>query len=270
MSSGKVAIVTGGSRGIGKAIVLDLCARGFEVHFSFVSDATAANALIDETTAGGNAASGEEVDARDSAACGASVDRIIGARGRIDVLVNNAGILSDRLFAMMSTEQWRSVMDTSINGLVGTTQPAVKQMMRQKSGRVINLSSVSGVIGIPGQTAYSAAKAAIIGFTRSLSKELGPFGVSANVVAPGVHRHGHAVLPSRKTAESGNRKYSHEASGSPGRNRRACRIPLHSGASVPHRSSYSGGWRIDMSVVSNRQWLLAQRPSGRLRPRTSV
>jgi 3-oxoacyl-[acyl-carrier protein] reductase len=103
----------------------------------------------------------------------------------LDILVNNAAITADRLLAQMSDQEWSSVLETSLNGLFGATRPTAKQMMRQRSGRIVNLTSVSGVVGIAGQTNYSAAKAAIIGFTRSLSKELAPWQIPVNAVAPG-------------------------------------------------------------------------------------
>ena len=181
----KVAVVTGGSRGIGRAIVLDLASRGFEVHFTYLKNESAAQSLVEATRAAGKAAVASQVDARDIAASIAMVEKLVAERGRIDVLVNNAGIVADRLLAMMSTDDWNSVLSTSLNGLFGMTNPTAKQMMRQRSGRIINLTSVSGVIGIPGQTAYCAAKSAIIGFTRSLSKELAAYGACVNAVAPG-------------------------------------------------------------------------------------
>jgi 3-oxoacyl-[acyl-carrier protein] reductase len=184
-NDGPVAVVTGGSRGIGKAIVEHLAVAGLDVRFTFVSNAEAANALSEALRAKGCRAAGVRVDSRDAKAAGAFVEEIIGERGRIDVLVNNAAITRDRLLAMMSDDEWSSVVDTSLNGLFGATRPAARHMMRQKSGRIINLTSVSGVVGIAGQTNYSAAKAAIIGFTRSLAKELAPAKVAVNAVAPG-------------------------------------------------------------------------------------
>jgi 3-oxoacyl-[acyl-carrier protein] reductase len=180
-----VAVVTGGSRGIGKAIVEHLAVAGLDVRFTFVSNVEAANALADALRAKGHSASGVRVDSRDAKAAGAFVEQVIGESGRIDVLVNNAAITKDRLLAMMSDDEWSSVVDTSLNGLFGATRPAARHMMRQKSGRIINLTSVSGLVGIAGQTNYSAAKAAIIGFTRSLAKELAPARVAVNAVAPG-------------------------------------------------------------------------------------
>jgi 3-oxoacyl-[acyl-carrier protein] reductase len=181
----KIALVTGGSRGIGRAIVLDLARRGFAVHFTYLENEQAAFSVVDATKGFDGLVVPARVDARDVAACASFVARVIAEGGRVDLLVNNAGILSDRLLAMMTTDDWRSVVDTSLNGLFGMTQLTAKQMMRQRGGRIVNLSSVSGVVGIPGQTAYSAAKAAIIGFTRSLSKELARYGATVNAVAPG-------------------------------------------------------------------------------------
>jgi 3-oxoacyl-[acyl-carrier protein] reductase len=181
----KIALVTGGSRGIGRAVVLDLVARGFEVHFTYVKDDVAAHSLVARATALGKLAIASRVDARDGAACTTMVERLIADRGRLDVLVNNAGVLADRLLAMMIVDDWDAVLGTSLNGLFGMTQPTAKQMMRQRGGRIINLTSVSGVVGVAGQTAYSAAKSAIIGFTRSLSKELARYGACVNAVAPG-------------------------------------------------------------------------------------
>jgi 3-oxoacyl-[acyl-carrier protein] reductase len=180
-----VAVVTGGSRGIGKGIVQQLAAAGLDVRFTFVSNAEAASALQDELCSKGLSAAGTRVDSRDTAAVSAFVEQVIGERNRLDVLVNNAAVTNDRLLAMMNEEEWSKVLDTSLNGLFGATRPAAKQMMRQRSGRIINLTSVSGVVGIAGQTNYSAAKAAIIGFTRSLAKELAPAKVAVNAVAPG-------------------------------------------------------------------------------------
>ena len=184
-SARPVAIVTGGSRGIGRAIVQRLAQHDLEVHFSYVSNEQAAQALVAELAEVGRVAVAARADGRDAAAVGALVSRVISERGRIDLLVNNAAITRDRLLAMMSDEEWSGVVDTSLNGLFGATRPTAKQMMRQRSGRIINITSVSGLTGIAGQTNYSAAKAAIIGFTRSLAKELAPSGVSVNAVAPG-------------------------------------------------------------------------------------
>jgi 3-oxoacyl-[acyl-carrier protein] reductase len=181
----RVAIVTGGSRGIGKAIVQRLAHVGFDVHFTYVSSEQAARELVDELAATDKRAFATRADGRDAASVRTMVEQTIEKHGRIDLLVNNAAITRDRLLARMSDDEWSSVVDTSLNGLYGATKPTAKQMMRQRSGRIVNITSVSGLVGIAGQTNYSAAKAAIIGFTRSLSKELAPSGVTVNAVAPG-------------------------------------------------------------------------------------
>jgi 3-oxoacyl-[acyl-carrier protein] reductase len=184
-SSARVAIVTGGSRGIGRAIVERLATAGLHVTFTYVANEAAAQALANELAQGGFVARAQRVDARDAAACKAMVEGVIAEQGRVDVLVNNAAVIADKLLAAMTEDEWNKVVDTSLHGLFGTTQPTAKQMMRQRGGRIVNLTSVSGTSGIPGQTNYATAKAGIIGFTRSLAVELAPLGICVNAVAPG-------------------------------------------------------------------------------------
>jgi 3-oxoacyl-[acyl-carrier protein] reductase len=181
----KIAVVTGGSRGIGRAVVEHLARAGATVRFSYVKNQAAAQAVVDALAAEGRSVKALQVDARDAAASRAFVEATVAELGRIDVLVNNAGVTADRMLALMQEADWNAVLSTSLNGLFGTCQPTAKQMMRQRAGRIVNLTSVSGLIGMVGQTNYSAAKAAIIGFTRSLAKELAPVGVPVNAVAPG-------------------------------------------------------------------------------------
>jgi 3-oxoacyl-[acyl-carrier protein] reductase len=183
--TGKMAIVTGGSRGIGRAVVEHLARAGLDVTFTFVANQAAAQELQSSLTAAGLRVRGLRVDARDAVACKAMAESVIAERGRIDLLVNNAAVIADRLLPTMTLDDWDKVLDTSLKGLFGTTQPVAKQMMRQRAGRIVNLTSVSGLVGIVGQTNYSAAKAGIIGFTRSLAKELASSGVCVNAVAPG-------------------------------------------------------------------------------------
>ncbi len=180
-----VAIVTGGSRGIGRAVVRRLAQSGFIVRFTFLHQEQAAAELAHELERDGHHARGVRVDARDAGASGEMVDAVLSELGRLDVLVNNAGVTSDRLLALMDESQWSTVLATSLNGLFGTTKPAVREMMRRRRGRIINVTSVSGLMGMPGQTNYSAAKAAIVGFTRSLALEVAGAGIPVNAVAPG-------------------------------------------------------------------------------------
>jgi 3-oxoacyl-[acyl-carrier protein] reductase len=155
------------------------------VRFTFLQQEQAAAELAAELERDGRHARGVRVDARDAAASSEMVDAVVSELGRLDVLVNNAGVTSDRLLALMEESQWSSVIATSLSGLFGATKRAVREMMRRRRGRIINVTSVSGLMGMPGQTNYSAAKAAIVGFTRSLALEVGAAGIPVNAVAPG-------------------------------------------------------------------------------------
>ena len=185
LSDRLVAVVTGGSRGIGRAVVQRLARANVEVHFTYLTGEQAARELESALLSEGKSARGKPADARDLAAVSSMVRQVIDERGRLDLLINNAAVTRDRLLARMRDDEWLTVLETSLNGMFGASREASRQMMRQRTGRIVNLTSVSGVVGIAGQTNYSAAKAAIIGFTRSLAKELAPSGVSVNAVAPG-------------------------------------------------------------------------------------
>jgi 3-oxoacyl-[acyl-carrier protein] reductase len=180
-----IAIVTGGSRGIGRAIVERLVTVGLDVTFTYASRSDLADQVVAGLAGAAGQARAVRVDARDAHACRYFVEETIAEHGRIDLLVNNAAIVHDRLLALMTFEDWSAVIETSLNGLFGMTQPVARQMMHQRSGRIINLTSVSGLMGIAGQTNYAAAKAAIMGFSRTLAKELAGVGVAVNAVAPG-------------------------------------------------------------------------------------
>jgi 3-oxoacyl-[acyl-carrier protein] reductase len=173
---GKSALVTGGSRGIGKAIAGELGRAGASVVVGYRSGAEEAEAVANEV--GGRAVQADVADADDAR-------RLVDEAGDIDILVNNAGLTRDTLIARMSDEDWRSVIDTNLGGAFNTCRAAVRGMMRRRSGSIVNVSSIVGLRGNPGQTNYAASKAGIIGFTKALARELGSRGVRANVVAPG-------------------------------------------------------------------------------------
>jgi 3-oxoacyl-[acyl-carrier protein] reductase len=173
---GKSALVTGGSRGIGKAIAGELARAGASVVVGYRSGAEEAEAVASEV--GGRAVQADVADPDDAR-------RLVDEAGDIDILVNNAGLTRDTLIARMSDEDWRSVIDTNLGGAFHTCRAAVRGMMRRHSGSIVNVSSIVGLRGNPGQTNYAASKAGIIGFTKALARELGSRGVRANVVAPG-------------------------------------------------------------------------------------
>lgn len=182
--SGGVAIVTGGSRGIGRAIVEVLAASGMDVVFTYLGNEAAAREVIAANP--GKAISAEKVDARDNAACAAFVEKIAERTGKIDVLVNNAGVVRDNLLAMLEDDDIKTVLDTNITGTFNMTRAVVPHMMSKRRGKIVNLSSVSGEKGGRGQTNYAASKGAINAFTKSLAVELAPRNIRVNAVAPGV------------------------------------------------------------------------------------
>jgi 3-oxoacyl-[acyl-carrier protein] reductase len=182
---GKVALVTGASRGIGKATALALAAQGAAVVVNYASSSGAADAVVAEITQAGGSAMALAADVSKSD----DVDRLIAATiekfGRLDVLVNNAGITRDTLLLRMKLEDWQAVIDLNLTGVFLCTRAASKIMLKQRSGRIINITSVSGQIGNAGQANYSAAKAGVIGFTRTVARELASRGITVNAVAPG-------------------------------------------------------------------------------------
>jgi 3-oxoacyl-[acyl-carrier protein] reductase len=180
----KVALVTGGSRGIGKAVVEEFSAAGYGVAFTYSSNAEAANALVERLRLQGRAAAAYQADVRDFARAREVIAQAQKDVGEIHVLVNNAGIKRDGAFAAMSPEAWQEVIDTNLGGTFNYTRLLMRELML-RSGVVINMTSVSGQQGMAGQTNYSASKAGIIGFTRSLAKEGARFGVRVNAIAPG-------------------------------------------------------------------------------------
>ena len=185
MTDKKVALVTGGSRGIGKACALELARAGYDVVINYAGNVDAANKTVEEIKALGVDSAAYKFDVSDKEQVNANIAEIVEKYGRIDVLVNNAGITRDGLFMRMSDENWDAVISTNLSSAFYVSQPVVKVMMKQRSGAIVNMSSVVGVSGNAGQANYSAAKAGLIGLTKTLAKELGSRGIRVNAVAPG-------------------------------------------------------------------------------------
>jgi 3-oxoacyl-[acyl-carrier protein] reductase len=179
---GQVAVVTGAARGIGSAIAQRLARGGATVVCADVLDT---DDTVNAIASAGGAAEGRQLDVTDAQAAADGIQAIHDVHGRLDILVNNAGITRDQLLVRMKVEDWNQVLDINLDGVFKVTQPAAKLMMRQKSGRIINIASVVGLMGNFGQTNYAASKAGLIGFTKSLARELGPRNVTVNAVAPG-------------------------------------------------------------------------------------
>lgn len=185
MTDKKVALVTGGSRGIGKACALELAAAGCDVVINYAGNVEAANKTVEELKVLGANAEAVKFDVSNQVEVDDAIAGIIEKYGRIDVLVNNAGITRDDLFIRMGEDKWNAVINTNLNSAFYVSKPVVKLMMKQRSGAIVNTTSVVGLYGNPGQANYSAAKAGLVGFTKSLAKELGSRGIRVNAVAPG-------------------------------------------------------------------------------------
>ena len=183
--SGKSVLVTGGTRGIGRATVEAAARAGARVAFTYRSSEEAAAEIEAQLAEGGAEAQSYQSDAADTDAAAEVVEAVTGEFGALDVLINNAGITRDGLLLRMSEEDWDATMETNLKGVFNYAKAAYKPMMRQREGRIVNLSSVVGVAGNPGQTSYAASKAGVVGFSKSLAKELASRGVTVNVVAPG-------------------------------------------------------------------------------------
>jgi 3-oxoacyl-[acyl-carrier protein] reductase len=184
--AGKVVIVTGGSRGIGRAIVELFSAEGADVTFLFRESSAAAAEVVAAGRAAGRQITAEQVDVRDPQGCAAAVERVAERGGRIDVLVNNAGLVRDNLLGLLEDDDVRAVLDTNIGGIFNLTRAVVPHMIARRAGKIINVSSVAGEKGGRGQTNYAASKGAINAFTRALAVELAPRRITVNAVAPGV------------------------------------------------------------------------------------
>ncbi len=183
--SEKLALVTGASRGIGKACAIELAKAGYDVIINYAGNVDAANKTVEEIKALGVDSAAYKFDVSNPEEVNVSIAEIIEKYGRIDILVNNAGITRDGLFMRMSEENWNAVINTNLSSAFYVSQPVVKVMMKQRSGAIVNMASVVGVSGNAGQANYSAAKAGLIGLTKTLAKELGSRGIRVNAVAPG-------------------------------------------------------------------------------------
>ncbi len=183
--AGKTALVTGGGKGIGRAIVVALAQAGASVAFTYRSSASAAETLVGELKALGSNVIGIQSDATLTTAAAQAVDTVVKELGRLDILVNNAGVTKDGLLMRMSEEDWDIVIASNLKSVYNFTKAACRPMMGQRSGKIINITSVVGVTGNAGQANYAASKAGIIGFTKSVAKELGSRNIQVNAVAPG-------------------------------------------------------------------------------------
>lgn len=181
----QIALVTGAGRGIGKAIAAGLAKTGRYVYINYHSNTEQAQNTLKQILDSGGKAELLQFDVIDKDACEKAVDHIIQSQGRIDVLVNNAGIRDDRLMVRMKPEHWHKVMDTNLTGFFNVTGAVVKKMLSRRWGRIINMTSISGQAGQPGQVNYSASKAGLIGATQALAKEIASRNITVNVVAPG-------------------------------------------------------------------------------------
>lgn len=185
MTDKKVALITGASRGIGKGCALELAKAGFDIVINYAGNKDAADVAVAEIKALGVDACAFQFDVGDPVEVEKNMAEIIEKVGRIDVLVNNAGITRDGLFIRMSNENWDDVVRTNLNSAFYVSNPVVKLMMKQRSGAIVNMTSISGVYGNAGQANYAAAKAGLIGLTKTLAKELASRGIRVNAVAPG-------------------------------------------------------------------------------------
>ena len=181
----KTAVVTGGSRGIGRAVCEALAEPGMLVLFNYNRAADEAQKTVALVEAAGSEAVGLQMDVTDDAQVKSFFETVMDRAGRIDVLVNNAGVTRDGLIVRMKSDHWDTVLDTNLKGAFNCTKLAAKTMMKQRYGRIINITSVVGAAGNPGQANYVAAKAGLIGLTKAVARELAPRGITANAVAPG-------------------------------------------------------------------------------------
>ncbi len=182
---GKTAIVTGATRGIGKSIALKLASEGANIAFNYVSSEEQSDALAIQLASFGVKAKGFKVDVRDYDKVVLMKNQVVEEFGSIEILINNAGIIKDSALLSMSVENWKEVIDVNLTGVFNFSKAVIVNFMKQQKGDIINISSLSGIIGLPKQTNYSASKGGVIAFTKALAKEVAGFNVRVNAVAPG-------------------------------------------------------------------------------------
>ncbi|HEO8422536.1 3-oxoacyl-[acyl-carrier-protein] reductase [Niallia sp. FSL W8-0635] len=183
--AGKVAVVTGASRGIGKSIAIELAKQGADVVVNYAGSVDRANEVVKEIESLGRKAMSIQCDVSDSESVNAMMKEALEAFGSIDILVNNAGITRDNLLMRMKDSEWDDVINTNLKGVFLCTKAVTRPMMKQRKGRIINITSIVGVTGNPGQANYVAAKAGVIGFTKTTAKELAQRNITVNAIAPG-------------------------------------------------------------------------------------
>ncbi len=186
MSTQRVVLVTGGNKGIGKAISTAFAANGDAVVINFNKSLDIAKTVLEELLPGNTTISLEQADVSDYMQVKRMINNIIEKYGKIDIVVNNAGIVRDGFLMLMSEKDWNDVIGINLNGVFNCSKAVSEPMISQRSGVIINIASLSGITGLPGQVNYSAAKGGVIAFTKALSKELAPFNIRVNAVAPGV------------------------------------------------------------------------------------
>ncbi|MFH1131305.1 MAG: 3-oxoacyl-ACP reductase FabG [Pseudomonadota bacterium] len=186
MDEPKVAIVTGASRGIGRAIAVEMAQSGYYVVVNYMANAEAAKETLERIRVAGGDGESVQFDVADLEAAKSCLEEIMGRHKFVEVLVNNAGVTADNLFAMMPEKDWHRVLDTSLNGFYNVTKPVLKGMIRKRAGSIVTISSVAAMMPNRGQSNYAAAKAGLIGASRALAAEVGRLGIRVNVVAPGL------------------------------------------------------------------------------------
>ncbi len=197
----KIAVVTGGSRGIGKAIIMELAKNGANIAFNYYKREDEARIVIDEVKKMGREILSYQTDIKNFQQIKDMMQNIKKNLGNIDFLVNNAGIIRDKALAMMTEEDWNEVIQTNLTGVFNCCKAVIVDFMKQKKGNIVNITSISGIVGLPRQVNYSASKAGIIGFTKSLAKEVSAYNIRVNAIAPGAIETDMMYLVDEKTKE---------------------------------------------------------------------